>query len=211
MSPRSNSWASPKPCGFSSTAQWPYNRTSSSARPWGLGISLSHLAAIRSDEGDYDEARSLLAEVMALSQAEGDRQIVNITRSRLADVARAKGDHETAIELYGEALMAWRDLGNPGAAARCLECLAFVAIAQSAAPGATDPQVPLKKAARLFGAAAALRESSASKMEPHERREYERELAKLSAQLDGESLKAEWALGHAFSLEQAVQFAAGEQ
>jgi predicted ATPase/class 3 adenylate cyclase len=177
----------------------------------GLGLGLLQLAAISAEEGDYDKARSLLAESMALYQGEGNRQFVNLTRSHFADVARAQGDYKTAIELYDEVLRTWRDLGNPGAAARCIECLGFIFTAQSAAPDVADRQGLSKKAARLFGAAAALRESSASIMEPPEHIEYERELAKLSAQLDGESLKAAWAEGRSIPIEQVIQSAIAEQ
>ena len=177
---------------------------------WGLGLGLMLLGAMSSEEGDYDSARSRLAESMALFRAEGNRPFVNNTRSRMADVARAQGDYGTAIELYGEALKTWSELGNRGAAARCLECLAFVAIAQTGVPGATDGQSSLRKAARMFGAASAVRESSASNMEPKEQAEYGRELAKLRARLDGESLNAAWAHGRAQSLEQAIQSVIGD-
>jgi predicted ATPase/class 3 adenylate cyclase len=176
---------------------------------WGLGLGLSLLAAISSEEGDYDKARSLLAESMALFQAEGNKQFVNSTRSHLANVARAQGDYETANDLYAQAVTTWQDLGNRGAAARCIECLAFVAIAQSEAPDIADRQDWLRKAARLFGAAAALRESSGSNMEPKEREEFEREQAKLSAQLDGETLKGAWGEGRSLPIEQLVQSTLG--
>jgi tetratricopeptide (TPR) repeat protein len=178
---------------------------------WGMGLGLWQLAAMSSEEGDFDKARSLLAESMELFEAEGNRQFVNGTRSHLADVARAQGDYKTAIELYGEALRTWRDLGNLGAAARCIECLAFVVIGQSAGSDVANRKDLLKRAARMFGAAAALRESSASNMEPHERAEYERELAKLSAELDDGSLKAAWAEGHSLPIEQAIRSDWGEQ
>ena len=76
----------------------------------------------------------------------------------------------------------------------CLEGLAGVAAAQGQPVGA----------ARLFGAAAALRGAIGAPMEPARRAAYERHLAATRAQLTEEAFATAWAEGRALTPEQAV-------
>ena len=60
------------------------------------------------------------------------------------------------------------------------------------------------RAARLFGAAAALRESANFPLSPVMRADYERDLAVARTQLDVTTFAAAWAAGRALTLEQAI-------
>ena len=109
--------------------------------------------------------------------------------------------------LYRETLLVWRQLGNRGAVARILECLAF-AIAQQARAGvAGQPLGDFSRAARLLGAAEALRTDSGSPMMGAEYAEYEGEVAALRGDMDEEAFKAGWETGRRLTLEQAIQAA----
>jgi non-specific serine/threonine protein kinase len=79
----------------------------------------------------------------------------------------------------------------------CLDGLAGVAAAQ-ARPA---------RAARLLGAAEALREAIGAPTPPAGRAAHEREVAALRAALDGEAYAAAWADGRALPLERAVDYA----
>ncbi len=64
-----------------------------------------------------------------------------------------------------------------------------------------------QQAARLFGAAEALRERIAIPMAVQERQEYERQFAELRAGMEARSLQTAWAERRSMTMEQAVDFA----
>jgi hypothetical protein len=73
------------------------------------------------------------------------------------------------MAVYAETIRGWRRLGNRGAIANQLENVAFVAIERGDAA----------RAARLLGAAEALREASASPMTVNEEGEYAARVSRL--------------------------------
>ena len=81
--------------------------------------------------------------------------------------------------------------------ARELECLAYIAAAGGLA----------ERAAKLFGAAEALRQSIGTTMTAYERREYDAAVAQLRAGVDAATLEAAWARGRALTLDEAVTYA----
>ena len=94
----------------------------------------------------------------------------------------------------------FQDLGNRSATAHQLECFAFVAIAE---------EEPVR-AARLFGAAEALREKINVPMTGQERVEYEHAMAQLRVILTEAEFEALWAEGRALTMDQAIQLALSE-
>lgn len=91
-----------------------------------------------------------------------------------------------------------RDTPDP---ARPLEELAWVAAAEG------RPE----RAARLYGAAAALREARGVPLTPDERARHTPALAAARARLDEVAWAADWAAGRALSLEAAVAYALEEE
>lgn len=174
---------------------------------WGVGLSLMQTAEIDIREGQYESANARLLESLSALQAEGNRQFMNMAQSAMADVARFQGDHGKAIDLYRQTIKVWKELGQLGGQARCIECLAFIALAQSdAAEG--GPQLDrLKLAGRLIGAAAMLREESGTPMTPPEQIEFGEQVEKLRQRLGAEVFQAAWSEGHTLSREQAVRLA----
>src|SRR5262249_52477903 len=63
------------------------------------------------------------------------------------------------------------------------------------------------QAARLFGAAAVLREAANAPLAARHRAEYERQVAAARALLDPASFAAAWAEGQAMTLDEAVAYA----
>jgi hypothetical protein len=88
-------------------------------------------------------------------------------------------------------------MGNRGAIANQLECLAFLALARG----------DRVRVARLFGAAESLREAAGAAMLPVERQEYAAAVAQMRLDTDGLALDADWAEGRQMGAEAAVEFA----
>jgi len=157
--------------------------------------------------GEYGIARRQFQESMTLFEEIANVQFMNMSRSGLAEVTWREGDTDRAILLYQETLIVWRGLGNRGAVARILECLAF-AIAQRARAGLGDqPVMDFSKAAQLLGAAETLRTDSDAPMTGDEHAEYEREVAALRGDMDKESFEESWEIGRKLTMEQAIQAA----
>jgi hypothetical protein len=67
-----------------------------------------------------------------------------------------------------------------------------------------------ERAARLWGAAEALRERLGAPLPPNERAEYEREVAAVRQALGAEGFAVAWAAGRSLTEEQAGAYALGE-
>jgi hypothetical protein len=122
-----------------------------------------------------------------------------IALCRLGTVAHAQGDDSRATALYEESLTLRRELGNTHGLAECLEGLAGVAVAQQ----------HLDRAARLLGAAAALREAIGAPLSPREQARYERDLSAARAGLGEVAFAAAWATGQATPLEHVSTYGSG--
>jgi hypothetical protein len=61
-----------------------------------------------------------------------------------------------------------------------------------------------QRAARLFGAAEALRDTTGAKIQPGDQPDYEKNLASTLTQLEAETFEAAWQDGRGMSLEQAI-------
>jgi hypothetical protein len=109
-------------------------------------------------------------------------------------LASYQGDHGTGRAFCAESLAIRRELGDRRGIAGCLEALAGVAGAQG----------QHERAARLFGAAAALRESIGAPLPPADSAEIEPRVAAVRAALGEEAFTAAWAAARAMSLEEAV-------
>ncbi len=96
-----------------------------------------------------------------------------------------------------EGLALFRELGKQTGIAFSLEGLAGVAGAQKQS----------LRAARLFGAAEALREIINFPLAPSNRAYYERIVATPRAQLDAAAFAVAWAEGRVMTLEQAITLA----
>ncbi len=109
---------------------------------------------------------------------------------------------EESLRLLGE-------LGDRRNAAYLLEAWASLAAALSSAQpdGQVGARERVQRAARLFGAAGAVRTASGIPLPPVDRSRYERYLAAARAQSTEAVWNAAWAEGQAMTLEQAVAYA----
>ena len=166
-----------------------------------IGFELAGLGEIALRRGETTRARQLVEESLALRRQLGNKWGVGVSLGMLGWVAIRDGDWNRAVTRLGESLEVRQEIGDKGGSAWCLERLAEVALAHSQA----------EKAARLYGAASALRDSINSVIDPVDRAEYEDSRASLRAAL-GEARFAEaWEAGRALPLEQAVAYALESQ
>jgi hypothetical protein len=117
--------------------------------------------------------------------------------SEFAHMERRQGHYLQAKPIYRETIVEFGKLGHRAAIAHQLECLAIIAKAQE------EPE----RAARLFGAAEALRESIRIPMTPFERDEYEGHVADLRSNMEPAVFARAWGEGRLMSMEQAIALA----
>jgi predicted ATPase/class 3 adenylate cyclase len=145
--------------------------------------------------GRFDDARSQMLPLYPMFLGIGDRHRANMIRSELAHIDRIQGRYDQAEAAYRETILDWQRLGHQAAVAHQLESFGFIAKMRN----------QLGRAARLFGAAEALRERIDIQMTKFERAEYERQVAELRASLGENDFEAAWAQGGRLTMEEAVQ------
>jgi predicted ATPase/class 3 adenylate cyclase len=157
-------------------------------------VALLNLGNVHYYQGDGERARELVEEAKAELVALGAKQQIAVCLVTLGLVAFARGDGERAIAFYRESLALYRGLGDRRGIAELLECLASV--------GAAAKQA--EQAARLLGAAEALREATRAPLPLSDRPAYDRSVAAVRDVLPGEVFAVTWAQGRELSLEEAM-------
>jgi ATP/maltotriose-dependent transcriptional regulator MalT len=147
----------------------------------------------------HDPAKALqyLEKSRRLFVALENEHFIVACNSQIAHIQRLAGDIDTAEAAYRETLAHFHWEGNRSAVAHELECLAFIAQAR---------HVP-QRAARLFGAAEALRELVEATMLPHEQEEYDQAQVTLRQELDAGTFQQAWSTGRAMEVDRAVDYA----
>jgi tetratricopeptide (TPR) repeat protein len=126
----------------------------------------------------------------------------------LGIVALDEGDDGQAGAYLVESLTLLRNLGDRWLAVHALEVCAGVVAARGAGQAGVGGEG--RRAARLFGAVEAERETLGAPTLPIYQAHYQRGVAAARALLDGATFAAAWAAGRAMSLEQAIAYALGE-
>ncbi len=163
----------------------------------GIAISLNNLGVVTRYQGHYAAARQFFRESLVLRQQLGDSWGLANTLYNLAESAQCDRDYEQARTLYRESLVLLRELGN-----RPLMVLSLHGLAEVAAH-----QDPPAQAARLFGAAEALREAIGTPLRPLEQAAYHKHVALAQARLTPSAWAVAWTAGRTMSLDHAVAFA----
>jgi non-specific serine/threonine protein kinase len=146
-------------------------------------------------QGDPQRATELLEEAVKLL-AQGRTGGLNDALEQLGWAALMRGDHERAKVLYTESLDLSLGLGDKWVAVG-----AVVGLACAAAAGAEA-----EEAARLFGAAEALREAVCP-LAPEKDAFRTPYLSMARSRLDETSWEEAWTQGRAMSMEQAMDYA----
>jgi predicted ATPase/DNA-binding CsgD family transcriptional regulator len=162
--------------------------------PMALAFSLWGAGMGAFSQDNLKIAHDYVEESLALFRQIGDKHRTNMTATGLADILRQMGDMREAEKLYVEAIRGWQDYGQFGGIARCIECLAFVAIAEN-----RD-----KQAARWLGAAEVVRKVSHAEMIANEQEEYQREMAILRGRINLDDFTRSWSEGQVLTLQQVL-------
>jgi predicted ATPase len=163
----------------------------------GVAISLNNLALSAQELGNLDQAEQLYRQSLELSLQVGDTRGIAAATINLGSTMLDQGLAEQADGFFREGLQLSRDLKDQDGVIQCLEGLAGVASLQ---------QVPAR-AARLFGAALALRASIESPVHPNYRLRYQIIEDGIKKQLPLEAIASEQALGKEMSLDRAIDYA----
>jgi tetratricopeptide (TPR) repeat protein len=144
-------------------------------------------------EGDMARAVLLLEEGMAILKKTRDRMGLGSLLVMLGRAKRAQGDVASATALIQEGLILCQQFNHKPGIATALEGLAGLAIAENAG-----------QAARLFGAADAIRGALGTPLSLIDRPAYEHDAAAAQAQLGEAAFAGAWAAGQSLTLEQAI-------
>jgi tetratricopeptide (TPR) repeat protein len=155
------------------------------------------LGQVASIEGDYTVARVLFQASLAIVRELWDKRGIADALNNLGFVAERQGHYARAHSLLEESLAISRELADKLGTAHDLEGLARLASAEE------QPD----RAARLFGAAEALRNAIGAALPPAARAEHERHAAAIRSRLGEESFTIAWAEGRAMTLDQLVTYA----
>ena len=161
----------------------------------GMPASLAALAELARLDGDPDTAAELLEEALAVATELDDRHCVTLSLLHLARVARDQGDPSRADALYRQAMP--NEASPTDSTATWLEGLGAIAVADG------HPE----RAARLLGAADALRQAIGTPLPAHEAADRNDTIAGCSAALGEEQFRAAFDAGVALSLADAVALA----
>jgi predicted ATPase/class 3 adenylate cyclase/DNA-binding CsgD family transcriptional regulator len=156
----------------------------------------ANLAEVVRDLGDYQRATQLHEDSLAECRERGDRHGVSMSLRGLGHLARLRQQYDGATALLAESVSVVRELGDVRCAPVCLDELACLASVQGWAV----------RAARLFGAAQAVRTAGGFTMPPSHA-DYDQGVTEARAALGEEPFMAAWAEGQAMSMEQAIIYA----
>jgi non-specific serine/threonine protein kinase len=163
----------------------------------GVAVALNNLGHATLHGGDPQRARTLFEEALAKDREVGEAQGAAVSLINLALAALTLGDHGQATGLLLESLTLLRKVENKEIVIECLEAMA----------GAAGAGGQAQRAARLWGAAQALREEMGAPLPSDELAMLEPHLAAARSLLGTEAWEAARTEGRAMASEQAVEYA----
>lgn len=147
--------------------------------------------------GNHERAEALAGEALALNREMNDTFGETIGLLLLGIAKMQGGEFERAGALVEESLALLRELGSERDVAECLEVMAEVA-------GGLGEE---RRAARLWGAAGALREATDNPWLLYERRLHEPYLAAARSRMEEADWTQAWEEGGAMTLDEAISYA----
>jgi predicted ATPase/DNA-binding SARP family transcriptional activator/DNA-binding CsgD family transcriptional regulator len=148
-------------------------------------------------EGDHERATALSEEAAQLYRERGSRSGLRYALDTLGWAAVLREDHAQAKALHEESLVLCEEMGDKVMGQGSLGGLACSAASKGEA----------QRAARLFGAAQALREAAGYRQTPRERALGEPYLASARSRLNEAAWETAFAEGQAMSFGEAVEYA----
>jgi tetratricopeptide (TPR) repeat protein len=176
---------------------------------WGLAFPLNNLGLVALQQGDYARAKVYYEESLEVCRDLGDRLGIGYALNDLGEVARRQGDPTRARALFSESLVLRQELGDQEGIANSLESLGSLALEQHPA-AMRDRLAGVDRAARLWAAAATVREAMGAPLPPADQARLDEELAAARAVLGDRAFQAAWDAGRALAPDDAVAYALGE-
>ncbi len=161
---------------------------------WGIALALHNVGAVAAKQRDDQRAVALLEESLARFRELGDAWGIALALENRANVARSVGAHDQAVALYAEGLRLFAETRTVRGIAACLEGLGEVASSQR----------QFERAARLLGAAEALRGSQSAALAPADQDDLRRAAESARRALGETAFAAHWAAGRALPLDGAL-------
>ena len=158
----------------------------------GIAASLNCLGGIARREGDYSQARLYHEKSLALRQSMGNKGAIAICYFKLGLLEEAVGQHQASCHYFQKCLSLRCELGDRGGMARAMEGIARIAGTISNG----------EDAARIFGAAEALRLHLAVSLSPAEQQHYGQFIFSVK-----ERFPSEWSGGSKWSTDEAIAYA----
>jgi predicted ATPase/DNA-binding CsgD family transcriptional regulator len=161
-----------------------------------ISLVYSGLGEIAIRQGELESAQGLLEKSLAMRQALGEKWGIAVSLGSLGWVALRQSDFERAVATLQKSFDIRKEIGDKGGMAWCLEKMAQIAQLKDDAG----------RAARIFGAAAAMRVSNASVIDPTDVTGYEQSIEYLRSKLSDDIFNAVWSEGQAMTLEQIIHY-----
>ena len=167
----------------------------------GHALAISNLGSIALERGEHASAAALSEQAYALFETLDDSEGMAFALVNQGLAALSERDHDRALELLRQALRRLAELEFADVIGYCFEGLAAVL----AFTGKPEP------AARLLGAAEALRDSLGVELAPAERQTHDETVAAVQGALGEEAFSAEWRQGRGLALDEAIAYALEEE
>jgi tetratricopeptide (TPR) repeat protein len=168
----------------------------------GIAWGLQHLGGVAMELGELARSRSAVEESVRLFRELNDRHGMAWALHDLGVTLTSLGDYPEARESLQESLATFEELGEKDGTAWVLERLAVLAASEGPAESATWLTV-----ARMYGAAAALREATGAPLPPVLRACYAHSQTAARTALGEDRFVAAWAEGCSMSMEEAIAWA----
>jgi tetratricopeptide (TPR) repeat protein len=165
----------------------------------GVPYAITYLGWAAYQRGEYERAAALQEQALARFRQPDFRWGIAWVLAALGCVVQAQGEYEQGATYLKEGLQVSREIGARGVLAEALEGMAWLVVAQEKAA----------RAARLSGAAEALRESLGAALHPVLRPGHDQAVQAMRGELGEEAFAAAWAEGRALPLDEAVTLALG--
>ncbi len=156
-----------------------------------IGNALVNLGQVVRQSGEAERAEDLYRQGLAEFENDGDLWGIAYAANNVAYLLREKGEHEQAVRMSSQAVRLLTGLGD-----RFYLIFAVEDLARASASARRS-----ESAARLFGAAHALRLATGALLPPGGREEYERDVAGVRSDLGGPGFEKAWADGERRPLE----------
>jgi tetratricopeptide (TPR) repeat protein len=173
-------------------------------------ITMSGLAEIAIRQGNYEKTTILEEESLAMRKELGEPWGIAVSLGNFAWIALRQDNLKEAEKLLRESLTLRSEIEDRGGCAWCLEKLAEIFLILGQRKSSKNSRLHFQRAAKLFGAAEAMREPVASKIDLVDQPEYKRRVDALRSQLDEDMFTSAWEEGHSLTMGQAIDFALGE-